>query len=116
MSSLVEYAEQELTRAGLFEKDADYAGAVGPAVLELVRVFAKQGHSGMSAAYVRQIFDTVAQFKPLSPLTSDPSEWMEITHGLWQNRRRSSTFSRDYGNTWHDIDDESLNNGDTWMK
>jgi hypothetical protein len=50
--SLVEHAEDELRRAGLFDKDSDYDGILGQAALEVVRVFANQGRSGASAANV----------------------------------------------------------------
>jgi hypothetical protein len=39
---------------------------------------------------------------------------MPVADEMWQNRRRSTTFSRDGGRTWYDIDDPSLDNGDTW--
>ena len=120
MSNLTFHAQQELTAAGIFDKDADYGGALGTAVMELIETFDKQGHSGMSAAMTLALFDKVARFENITPLTSNPDEWMNVSEisgsgtGLWQNRRRSTTFSRDGGQTWYDIDDESLNNGDTW--
>lgn len=77
MSNLTDYAKDELTRAGLFDKDSDYDGMLGTAALEIIEVFAKQGHSGMSA----------------SP--------------LWQNKRKSTTFSVDGGKTHYDLDDDA---------
>ena len=122
MSNLVEHAEYELKLAGLLDKDSDYDGMLGKAVLELVKVFSKQGHSGFSAYQTLQIFNEVASYKPLSPIGVSKDEWMDVTEhtadgkGMWQNRRRSTTFSRDGGKTWYDIDDPKLNNGDTWYK
>jgi hypothetical protein len=53
------------------------------------------------------------RLEPLSPLTSNPDEWMLVSdEPLWQSKRRASTFSRDEGQTWYDSDDPSLNNGD----
>lgn len=106
MSNLVNHARCELTKAGLFSKESDYEGMLGPAVMALVRVFAKQGHSGFSASLTRQIFDRVANFKTLSPLTDSPAEWMLISRNprTWQSRRQSSCFSEDGGKTYHDID------------
>ena len=116
MSNLVDHATYELNRAGLFDNDADYGGAHAKAATELIEVFAGQGHSGMSAAMTIDLFCNLAQFKPLTPITSDADEWTDVSEAsgypLWQNRRRSTSFSRDGGKTWFDVEDESLNNGD----
>jgi hypothetical protein len=118
MSNLVKHAERELKLAGLFDKDSDYDGELGKAVLELVKVFAKQGHSGFSAHQTLRIFNEVASYKPLTPIGKSKDEWMEVSdmssEPMWQNTRRSTTFSRDGGKTWYDIDDPKLDNGDTW--
>lgn len=102
--SLKDYAESELRRAGLFDADSDYGGALGPAVMELVDKFAAQGHSGFSAGLTLELFNTVASFKPLTPITSNPDEWMEVGTGMWQSKRQPSLFSRDGGKSWYDID------------
>lgn len=119
MSNLVKHAENELKLAGMFDKDSDYDGMLGKAVLDLVKVFAKQGHSGFSAHQTLRIFNEVARYKPLSPIGASKDEWMNVSEmsgaEMWQNRRRSTTFSRDGGKTWYDIDDPKLNNGDTWV-
>lgn len=120
--SLVKHAEHELRLAGLFDKDSDYDGMLGDAVLELVKVFAKQGHSGFSAHTTLRIFNEVANFKNLTPIGSTKDEWMDVTgmtadgKGTWQNRRRGTTFSRDGGKTWYDMDNPKLNNGDDWKR
>ena len=120
MSNLVKHAENELKLAGLFDKDSDYEGMLGDAVLELVKVFAKQGHSGFSANMTLQLFNEVANFKNLTPIGKDKDEWMDVSEmssePMWQNKRRGTTFSRDGGKTWYDIDDPKLNNGDTWQR
>lgn len=118
MSNLVEHARFELRRAGMYDssEDNEYNKLVADAVMELMEVFAKQGHSGFSAGMTLGIFKEVANFKPLSPISSDPSEWMEVSPDTWQNTRRCSTFSRDGGKTWYDLDDPKLNNGDVWKK
>lgn len=120
MSNLVNHAKDELKLAGLFDKDSDYDGMLGEAVLELVKIFAKQGHSGFSAHQTLRIFSEVANFKPLSPIGITEDEWMNVSnesgYEMWQNKRRNSTFSRDNGKTWYDIDNPKLNNGDTWKQ
>jgi hypothetical protein len=50
------------------------------------------------------------QFRPLSPLTPDPDEWLDLTGPvtsgaqLWQNRRDSAVFSINGGKTWYYVD------------
>ena len=102
------HAWNELDRAGLFTDDGDaYGGATGRAVMDLVDVFVDQGHSGMSASIVIDILRRVLAFEPLSPLTDDPAEWMEVTDGLWQSRRQSQAFSQDGGKTYRLNDDHA---------
>lgn len=120
MSNLVNHAKEELKLAGLLDKDSDYDGMLGEAVLELVEVFSKQGHSGFSAMQTLEIFNTVASYKPLTAIGASKDEWINVEENMgepmWQNKRRITTFSRDGGKTWYDIDDSKLNNGDTWRK
>lgn len=112
MTNLLKYAEDELNRAGLLDEDSDYDGMAGKAVLDLVKVFSGQDHSGYSAMLVSDLFNRVSRYEPLSPITSDPSEWMEISEetigrpGVWQSTRKPSTFSEDGGKTWYDIDEQ----------
>jgi hypothetical protein len=60
MSRLVEHATKELVRVGLLDHDADYDGQLGVDVLELMIVFAKQGHSGSSAEITIELFTKLA--------------------------------------------------------
>lgn len=113
-SPLYQHALSELRREGMFDEDADYGGALAHAVLELIETFARQGHSGYSAAMTRSLFDRLARFEPLSPITNDPEEWTEVIDGMWQNKRRSTSFSNDGGQTWYDIEDASRSNGARW--
>lgn len=104
-----QYAENELRLAGFFDEDADYNGMIPAAVLELLRVFENQGHSGASAAITAFLFNKLAKYEPLTPLTYGPDEWVDHTEEnggepLWQNKRKSSVFSKDLGKTWYDID------------
>jgi len=108
MSGLVSHAERELHRAKLFDKDSDYSGMIGEAVMKLVRAHAAEGHSGMSHQLTMEVFNRVINFQPLTPLTSDPSEWNDVSAmsggSMWQNNRQPSVFSKDGGKTWYDLD------------
>lgn len=110
-SNLVRHAQREMSRIGLYAPDADYGGMLAQAVEDLIRVFAAQGHSGGSAFMVRDLFNQLTNFEPLSPLTDDPSEWMHIEEGmagspdLYQSRRRPDAFSNDGGKTYRLVGD-----------
>lgn len=120
MSELFNHAKRELELAGLLDKDSDYGGALGKAVLDLVKVFSKQGHSGFSAEVTLDLFNLVARYKPLTAIGQSADEWIDVSdecgEPMWQNKRRGTTFSRNAGKTWYDIDDPKLNNGDVWRK
>jgi hypothetical protein len=95
--SLTNYAKKELQTAGFFDEDSDYGGLIGEAVMELIEVFDKQGHSGMSAPYVASIFNKLANFEPLLPITGKDEEWgdvkdLESGKPWYQNRRCSALF------------------------
>lgn len=92
MSNLEDFAKDELTRAGLFDKDGAYAGMLGDAVMQMVKAFADEGHSGMSASMAISAFEKVARFEPLTPLTGSDDEWNEVCPGEYQNRRYPHVF------------------------
>jgi hypothetical protein len=94
MSALRDYAKNELTRAGFFDKDALYGGMLGDAVMKMVDVFADEGHSGMSAGLAVSAFQKVAMFQPLTPLTGEDDEWSKIGDDDYQNKRASTVFKR----------------------
>src|ERR1700733_16312135 len=109
--TLVEHAERELRDAGLFDPDSNYGGMLGEAVMELVKVFAAQGHSGGSAHVTISLFHRVASYKLLGPMKNPmvSGEYIDHsdTHGgnpVYQSTRLSSVFSEDGGRTWYDID------------
>lgn len=72
-------------------------------VIELVRVFSKQGHSGFSAPYCIETFRKVSMFEPLVPLQGTDDEWNDVGDGLWQNNRCPHVF-KDTDGRAYDID------------
>lgn len=108
--SLVEYAKSEMKLAGLYDEDADYGGMIPDAVMALVEAHSKQGHSGGSHHVVLQIFNRVINFKPLTPIDSNPETWMEVGSNVWQSKRSPTLFSVDAGQTWYDLDDPEKTN------
>lgn len=103
MSNLLEHASYELERAGLTTGD-EYGRAVSDAVLKLMEVFVNQEHSGLSANIVTDIFNRLTNFEPLTPLTGEDDEWVELNYSdevYYQNRRCPSVFKRVDGTAYN---------------
>ena len=116
---LTDHAQEELKIAGLFDKDSDYEGMIGEAVLELIQTMAKQGHSGFSAGMVRELFNKLSNYETLTPITENPDEWMDVNDyckdiekgTLYQSKRNPAIFSKDGLKTWYHVDGKSLEEG-----
>lgn len=111
--NLMHHAKHELHKAGLFDKDSDYDGMIGKAVMALMKTFSDQGHSGFSAPWVVSVFTKLANWDTLTPITSDPEEWNDISdmcdgEPCWQNTRCPRFFSKDGGKTWYDVDKKKV--------
>lgn len=108
-SQLITHARRELQRAGLFDEDSDYGGMLGTSVMKLIEAFDGEGRSGYSAMMAISLFRRLAQFQNLTPLTTDPEEWMNVSDmsgsEMWQSVRRSDAFSTDGGKTHYLLDD-----------
>lgn len=123
--NLLEYAKRELEQH--MAKDG-YDDLLKRAVLELIETFENQQHSGMSAPIVLSLFSRLANYKPLSPLTGEDSEWDESpfrNDNTQQNNRlscvfregndnstayniRGKLFSQDGGETWYSCRDSAV--------
>lgn len=109
MGNLYDHAERELRLAGLLDKGSDYDGELGAGVLEVVKVFEGQKHSGFSAATANSLLGKLLSFEPLTPLTDNPDDWVEVGPSLWQNKRDSKAFSTDRGKTYkHNTDSPAV--------
>lgn len=114
MGDLVDYAKEELKRIGMIGSGDPYNEAVTKAILDLIELFASQGHSGFTASYTINAFNKLARFKPLSPLTGKDDEWNEISPGLYQNKRYSAVF-KDKDGTAYDIEGKVFtDDGEVW--
>src|SRR5262245_9190207 len=90
--SLLSHAEHELKLLSDGEPD-EVQVAMNKHILEMVKLFAEEGHSGFSASYAVGILEKLLRFEPLKPLTGEDDEWAEIEAGnTWQNRRCSHVF------------------------
>ena len=73
-------------------------------VLKLLEVFDGEGHSGSSAPYAINLFEKLAKFEPVAPLTGEDWEWTNVSeYGggnngiLYQNKRCGHVFKDDDG-------------------
>lgn len=124
MSNLINHAKYELKLAGYnprdiqeINSDEDYSDSVANCVLELLETFSKQDHSGFSAGATLSLFNKLAKFENLSPLTDNSEEWLDmVAEGMvkledvdkfsrYQSKRCSSCFSKDL-KTYIDNDEE----------
>ena len=64
--SVREDAKRNLELAGLFDKDSDYDGMLGEAVMKLVNTHLDEGHSGMSHEYTLMLFNKVIKGQALT--------------------------------------------------
>jgi hypothetical protein len=118
--SLVQHAQTELKLSGFFDEDSDYGGMVGDAVMELIEVFAKQEHSGMSAGIVASLFNKLANYEPLQGITGRDEEWVEAFNDkngqpVYQNKRCSAVFKHSDGRaTYNDALVKRGQNGACW--
>lgn len=93
-SNQVKFARSELALLGLTPDAPDGPDRwMAENVLELVTVFARQGHSGASARYCQGMLTRLLRFEPLTPLTGSPAEWGDPgLAGVWLNKRYSCVF------------------------
>jgi acyl carrier protein len=116
--SLVEHARHELELLGQFVEDQAFAQSIVAAL----SAFASYGHSGGSAAVAVDLMCRLLRREPLTPITSDPAEWVDRSEmsgrPWWQNRRDSRAMSHDGGATWWYVEGrlpgERCLSGDDW--
>jgi hypothetical protein len=105
------HAERELEILGYLNETGDELGddmniMMADNVLELIRVFSEQGHSGFSAPYCISLFNKLARFEIIAPLTGRDDEWNEICdertsgNAVWQNNRDSRVFKESDGRAY----------------
>ena len=121
MSNLVEWAKSELDR--LVKDDDELQKAINKDILEIVEKFSEQGHSGFSASYTLSIIKRLLDWKPITPLTGEESEWNDVPSyddgsNTQQNKRCSAVFRKNFDNsTAYYIDGKvfSDDGGKTWF-
>lgn len=101
--TLVEHAQRELELARV-EED------VRPSLIQAIEAFSSYGHSGGSYSICAPMLYDLLNYRPLTPLTDDPSEWVDVAkqsgYTLWQNARDSEAFSIDGGKHYYLLREE----------
>lgn len=103
---LIQHAEKELSLIG-YDGTDKLNNLAKKSIIELLTTLSKQGHSGFSNEYVVDIFNKLAKYEVLSPLTGKDDEWVRVSNGvligkvdecddhplsLYQNNRNSAVF------------------------
>lgn len=79
-SNVYAFAKAQLNAAWPKREDSIYpAEMVHTCVLDLLRVFYYQGHSGMSSGVISSMFERLVKFKPLVPITEENADWVSVT-------------------------------------
>lgn len=93
-----EHAMLEFRAAGWCDADGKFEDEMQEHMcndlLELLDVFASQGHSGFSSGYALSLFTKLAKFDPIMPLTGEDWEWNKVNPGVYQNIRCSHVFKQ----------------------
>jgi hypothetical protein len=112
---MIEFAKRELKH--LLDSKEEYDNRMAENVLELLNVFANQGHSGFSAPWCVQLFSRLAMYKPLGPLTGEDDEWQKIDNNLFQNKRYSAVFKKGKDGKAYNVEARvfSDDGGKTWF-
>jgi hypothetical protein len=105
---LIQFAIEELILCGGFDETSEneYHISISKDVLELLEVFESQGHSGHSAITVLNLFNKLANYKPLTPVRKE--DFIDVTmpgdsNRIFQCRRDSELFLTADGNSYYNI-------------
>jgi len=106
----VKHARAELELIG---EDPDFIECY----LDILRVFASQGHSGGSAEHFIPTLNKLLLLQELAPITDDPAEWEDVGNDMQQNRRNSSLFRQDGSVDYYDVHNKHDEQGNIiWLK
>ena len=97
---MIEFAKWQLNK--LFEKCTDedsktMQNMMNNDVLELLKVFSEQGHSGFSAPIAIRLFSKLANHKLITEVEDNPDDWDE--NG--QHKYITSIFKREDGTCYY---------------
>lgn len=102
MSNLIKHAEHEL-KLLRGDEPCEMQDAIDCNILDMVRIFSEEGHSGFSASYTVNLLEKLLRFEPITPLTGEDNEWCDLDYGpemAAQNKRCSHVFKRADGTAY----------------
>jgi len=88
-STMERHAERELNT---FFGDDPMDHKMRKDVTEIIHVFGSHHHSGFSAGIAISLLQCLLKWNPLTALTGEDDEWIEVAENMWQNRRCSRVF------------------------
>jgi hypothetical protein len=97
--------ELELIEKGCEDAESLYVQKkVTKDIMDIVKIFANQGHSGFSASYTLNLIRRLLDWKPIKPLTGEDDEWGEVEEwdkedNSQQNKRCSAVFRKNFDNS-----------------
>jgi hypothetical protein len=98
MSNYHKHALEEFRAAKWLDENGNYCDEMQEAIckhiLKLLNVFGEEGHSGSTAPYTINLFSKLAAFEPVVPITGEDWEWVEVSTGVYQNKRCSHVFKQ----------------------
>lgn len=95
--TLIDHAKRELdliVKQCEDEEAAKMQEAINKDIMNIVEMFGNQGHSGFSASYAIKIITKLLNYDFITPLTGEDDEWMEVTDGVYQNKRQGRIFKQ----------------------
>lgn len=101
--NILSFAEQELDIIGMTGDSEDEINlAMRKHILHMVKEFSDEGHSGFSAPYAVSILQKLLMYEPLTPLTGEDSEWVDLMDdgSMLQNKRCSHVFKDSDGRAY----------------
>ena len=113
MNNYESHAWREFRAAGWVDEHDNFNDGMQEAicrnVLKMLEIFAEEGHSGSTAPYTINLFEKIASFKPIGPLTGNEWEWSDVSEyggpdngPIYQNKRCGNVFKDSTGA--YDID------------
>ncbi|MCK9470138.1 MAG: hypothetical protein M0Q88_00100 [Bacilli bacterium] len=115
--------ELELLEVGCEDKDElMMQKSITNNVMNIVKEFCNEGHSGFSASYTLNLIKRLLAYKPIKPLTGEDDEWSEVKEWdkerkLQQNKRCSAVFRENFDNSTAHYNDGKVfsnNGGRSW--
>ena len=97
---MIEFAEWQLNK--MLEKctepgEKEMQNKMNNDVLELLKVFSEQGHSGFSASIATRLFYKLANYKLVTEVEDNPDDWNEYG----QHKYITSIFKREDGTCYY---------------